>query len=306
MGVDYRIKWETLNPVHLFAVGDVRPVINSVATRLWSIPTVTHGLGALTKSGPDMAGEGMILHHLVGMTPPLPDIGIEIGERATVSTPFFVGWQGSATAQGWFKAGEGVMLSSIYETAFQEARSRFGDTYIVLVEIVGLLPIKQIQDRALKKPVHRGNVLITSAEYQDDYFRAEIIRQDLIRRQLVETELFPLAIVGIGYLPGGMHPSLERLDQAVFYKPPTLGKEIATQRLIKTHSHAMGWRDGSALSRILGENPDDPNSSGLRLEQWLNHASMPDYVVHLDEWSHLQQGHVRLFIAQPDDIHFQG
>ena len=312
MNTIYRLEWKSeIQPLLVFSVGDILPVLNSRVSSLLPLPAIRYGLGVLTSSGPDMVGEGIVFRHRIGITPPTPNAGIELEYHTSgqnIATPFCLGWKGESTAQGWFKADDVTTLLSIYQMLFQEVRSRFEDIFVVLIEIVGLLPIEQIYDRALKKPVNQGNVLITSPEHQNDYFRAEMIRQDLNIQNTAGTKLFPLAIVGIGYFPGSVHPSLKRLETAVFYAPPTLGK--VTQQVnspIKTHSHAIGWKDTALFQLLLSTSKQEKAIMRTDFDLLIDQiASLkPDYIVHLDEWSQLYSGYLQVFVATSDAISFQ-
>ena len=308
----YQLDWKSeIQPLHVLGVGDLIEVLNSRVSSLVPLPAVRYGLGVLTSSGADMVGEGIVFRHHIGITPPTPNAGIELEYHTSgqnITTPFCFGWEGEATAYGWFKADSRTTLLGIYEMLFQEVRSRFEGINVVLIEFVGLLPINQIYDRALKKPVNQGSVLITSTKHQNDYFRAEMIRQDLNTQYTAGTKLFPLAIVGIGYFPGSVHPSVKRLETAVFYAPPTLGK--VTQQVnspIKTHSHAIGWKDTALFQLLLSKSKQEKAIMRTDFDLLIDQiASLkPDYIVHLDEWSQLYSGYLQVFVATSDAISFQ-
>jgi len=312
MNTTYRLEWKSeIQPLQVFGVGDVIPVLNSRVSSLFPLPVMRYGLGVLTSSGVDMVGEGIVFRHRIGITPPTPNAGIELEYHTSgqnIATPFCLGWKGESTAHGWFKTDGRTTLLAIYETLFQEVRSRFEGINVVLIELVGLLPIDQIYDRALKKPVNQGNVLITSPEHRNEYFRAEMIRQDLNTQKASGTKLFPLAIVGIGYLPGSVHPSLKRLETAVFYAPPTLSKVPHQMNSpIKTHSHAIGWKDNGLFQLLLNTSKQEKGISRTDFDLLIDQTAslQPDYIVHLDEWSQLYSGYLQVFIATSDAISFQ-
>ena len=311
MNTIYRLEWKPeIQPLLVFGVGDVRPVLNSRVASLLPLPDIRYGLGVLTSSGADKVGEGIVFRHRVGITPPTPNAGIELEYHTSgknITTPFCLGWKGESTAQGWFNADGRTTLHNIYQTLFQEVRSRFDEIYVVLIEIVGLLPIEHIYDRALKKPVNQGNVLITSPEHRNEYFRAETIRQELNNEEASGSILFPLAIVGIGYFPGSDHPSLKRLEMSVFYAPPIFGKEThQVDSPIKTHNHAIGWKD-TALLRLLSDTSKHEKaitSTDLDLQIEQTASLKPDYIVHIDEWSQVHSGYLQVFVATSDTISF--
>lgn len=308
----YVLDWKPgKQPIDVFGVGDVIDVLNSRVTSLHPLPPVHYGLGAMTAAGEDKVGEGVIFRGRAGITPPTPRAGSDLEFNIPpehVSTPFCVGWEGEPVATGWFTAEGGVTLLSIYETLLGEARARFKDIYIVLVEIIGLLPGGHIHDRALKKPVHQGNVLVTDPQYQHDYFRAGIIREERAALGATASEPLALAVVGLGYHPGGNHPALKQLERTVFYTPPSLGRAVqSSNSSIKTHSHALGWNDPALFHFLNNSSEWGMPAAVSELDRLVEQAAglKPDYIVHLDEWSQVTCGWVRLFAAAPEDLAFR-
>lgn len=301
-----------------YVIGDVRPVIHSRADRLNPLPqAVTHGLGALSTDGPSSVGEGIVVRGWAGSTPPTARAGVKFSYQPTlerISTPFFAGWAGSPLTTGRFVGGAGATVRQLYEAVFAEVSSYPGlaDSSVLFLEIAGLFPAAGIYDRALKAPVHTGDVLITDAEYAQRYFTFKIIQQDLLARDYPIDHLVPLLVVGMGFKPGMEAPDLQRFEQAAFYEPPKSTQGVGTPQTpgVKTHSHALGWRDQAVLSEHLAQAYQRSNwQAAFRAvdEQVLPDvlASPPDYVVHLDEWSQMLGGVVRVFaLAAPETMTF--
>ena len=297
MAIELNLEWTASPPdVKLIVVGDVRPVINSHAGRMTGMPKVTHGFGALSLHGPDEAGEGMVWRGRTGATPPRENAEAATGASDQFSTPFFLGWDGEPAAQGSFSA-EGSTLREMYERLFEEIPARYppDSTSIILVEITGVAGASHLHDRALKKPVHEGNTLITALPWE--YFSFRIIQEDLKRRGRPAGQLLTLAIVGAGYRPREQSPTLQMFAETVFYEPPRVGNVAVIEGLsgssnniegagkIKTHNHVMGWLEEKIL-RVLLE-------------------AKPDYILHLDEWSQIARGSLRVFVPSLASIEFR-
>lgn len=306
------LQWKTEVPqTQVYAVGDVRPVINSCANTVVRIPRVEYGIGALSDQGPAELGEGIVYRGRTAITPAGKDAGTELvyyPDSDNIATPFFLGWNGQPAANGRFLMP--ATLRELYDEMLRQgaANLHHNQASIVLVEIIGCLYPEDIHDRALRKRVDIGNRVITSPENQYDYFNAEIINADLKRISHPLTQPFPLAAVGIGYFPGYEHAKLKQLDESVFYSPPDFGtaRDLAVGST-KTHTHALGWRNSDALLELLQQMDQRPDMEGLldSMEMIINKQllpSQPSYVVHLDEWSRFSRGVVRVFCAPVDQI----
>lgn len=303
-------------PLETCVIGDVQDVLQSRADRLGALPAVvTHGLGALSASDPAGVGEGIVLRGWTGVTPPTAQAGSAFSYHPTterVSTPFFMGWAGAPIAHGRIASAGAVTLRQVYEAAFEQlwARPVMAATPVIFLELIGLFPVTEIYDRALKAPVHKDHVLITDAAHATHYFTFKIIQRDLHERNASPDQLLPLAVVGAGFNPQNSTPELLRFERAAFYAPPQEAGIVQQERAsgLKTHSHAMGWRAAPALHAQL--------THVARQSDW--HAplheldsvvlpellqSPPDYVVHLDEWSQMLGGVIRVFV--PSDITFR-
>jgi hypothetical protein len=291
----------------VYAIGNVQPVIYSRVDQVTRLPEVSYGLGALTVQGSAEVGEGIIVRGKTAITPPVIDAGVRLIYRHsldTVSTPFCLGWTGEPVARGTFQGRPQIGVREIFQEIFRQAA---GHTQIVLVELIALARPKDIHDRALQKPVHTGNVLITSPEYAVDYFRSNIIRQELSHQ---ENETIPLVVIGTGFLPGEKGKGAKEFEQAVFYQPPqlNLSQPITPLSPLKTHSHAMGWRNQGHLHWLLAHLPENSqlaaNYEAIDQEISVLVESPPDYMVHLDEWSELITGTIQVFTASPEQLHF--
>lgn len=297
MAIEMNLEWTTFPPdVKLIVAGDVRPVINSHASRMTRIPMATHGFGALSIHGPDEAGEGMVWRGITGATTPWENTEVVLGPQDQFSTPFFVGWDGVPAAQGSFSAA-GSTLRELYERLFEAIPAQYppDSTSIILLEITGVAKAGHIHDRALKKPVHEGNTLITARP--SEYFSFRIIQEDLNRRGRPPEQSVHLAIVGAGYKPGENSPSLQAFAETVFYEPPRIGDVSVAEgfsgsprindeeRKIKTHSHMMGWREAGIFQKPI--------------------ETKPDYILHLDEWSQIASGKLRAFMPSLESIEFK-
>lgn len=306
------LQWKSAVPqTQVYAVGDVRPVINSCANTVVRIPRVEYGIGALSEGGAAQLGEGIVYRGRTAITPAGKDAGTKLvyhPNSDSVTTPFFLGWSGRHAAHGRFLTP--ATLRELYDEILRQgaAKLRLDQASIVLVEIIGYLYPEDIHDRALRKRVDIGNRVITSPENQYDYFNAEIISTDLKRLSHPLTQPFPMAGVGIGYSPGYEHAKLKQLDEAVFYSPPDFGAARASaEGSTKTHTHALGWRNSEALLELLqqmdhrAEMEDVLGSMDLIVDKQLL-PSQPSYIVHLDEWSRFSRGVVRVFSAPVDQI----
>lgn len=286
MTINLDLEWKTdLPDIRVLVVGDVRDVIHSRAGRVAKLPRVTHGFGALSPGGPEMSGEGMIWRGRAGATPPFEMPAAVTGIPGMFSATFFLGWTGEPAAQGSFRAQGRNTLQDLYERLFAEIPAGYPaeGSSLLLLDILGTTRAEHIHDRAVKKPVHRGDTLITTRP--GEYFNFHIVQEDLNRLGTPLDSTLSVAVVGAGYRPGGDSPSLKQFEQRVFYEPPRpegapailTGQEGGK---IKTHSHIMAWRPG-------------------RSQTW-----PPDAILHLDEWSEVAGGSLRVFAASPEMIEF--
>ncbi|NJC95321.1 MAG: hypothetical protein FIB03_03110 [Anaerolineae bacterium] len=308
------LQWSAITPeTEVYAVGDVRPVINSCANAVVRIPRVEYGLGALSDRGPAELGEGIVYRGQAALTPAGNDAGVALDYHARLDeivTPCFLGWNGRPMAQGRFL--KPATLRDLYDEILHQSRASLDEKQasLVFVEVIGCLYPGEIHDRALRKRVDVGNRIITSAENQYDYFNAQVISADLKRISHPATLPFPLACVGVGYSPGYEDEKLKQLDQAVFYSPPNFGTPGDTvSGSIKTHTHALGWLDSNPLLELLQHMEERSDMEGVwdRIDTVVNRKflpSKPTYVVHLDEWSRFSRGIVRVFSTPIEKIQF--
>lgn len=301
-----------------FALGDVRDVIYSRAERSMTLPVgATHGFGLLSATGPAGAGEGMLLRGLPALTEPTSKAGVLITSSVNTSswkTPFFLAWSGMPSAVGRILGSPSVSVRRIYESVFEwlERACDGGAPPLVFLEIWGLFAMEEIHDRALQLPVHQGGVLITAVDQSPSYFRFGAIREDLREHFPTPDRLLPLAVLGVGFRPAGTWRDEERFAKAVFYEPPTAGREqeVTASSPLRTHSHAFGWRDQPALVEQLLRILDsaDFETPRQRMEEDLLPDLLqrsPDYLVHLDDWSCAKGGLVRVFLPDsPDGLRF--
>jgi len=225
----------------------------------------------------------MVWRGRAGGTPPLDNPKVATGALDRFSTPFFLGWHGEPAAQGSFTA-EGNTLRELYERLFEEIPANYPpeNASLLLLEILGTAHAGHIHDRALKKSVHEGDTLVTARP--SEYFNFHIVQDDLERAGHPPKGSLVLAIVGAGYRPDGESATMQQFEQRVFYEPPRVDDApvMSTDQVIgkiKTHSHMMAWPNAS---------PADP----------------PDFILHLDEWSRIAGGSLRVFAASPEMIEF--
>lgn len=317
MSLDLALDWRATPPqLDVYMVGDVRAVIESRADQVGALPpAATHGLGALSCGGPAGSGEGAALRGRVGVTPPTGGAGVDFFYRASsegIATPFFMGWAGEPAAVGRISGAEGATVRQVYEAIFADMARRAGPPApLVFVELIGLFPASEIHDRALKAPVHAAHVAITDAAHAPDYFAFKIIQRDLRERGFAPGQILPLAIVGAGFDPSGAAEGARRIERAAFYAPPqAAGGAAANASPLRTHSHALGWRAAPALCDALEgvARRDDWRAAQRELDRAILPDLLrapPDYVVHLDEWSRMVGGVVRVFVpAEPERITF--
>ena len=303
------IEWQAeTEPLQVLTMGNVQDVIYSRANQVQPLPeNLLYGLGALSTSGPEGAGEGILIRGHAGMTAPTIDAGLRpVYRKSTklITSPFFLGWRGQPLATVNFLEQSGVTLHDLYRTIFM--LPAFASQSIILVELIALLPLHHIHDRALQRPAHIGNVDITAPDYANDYFRFHIIQQDMRKRGYEGTFLLPLAIVGIGFRHLVTPTSImQQLGQAVFYNPPDTNRPVDANKAhitanIRTHSHAIGWLECHDLrTHLLGINGRSEQEHLVSvIDQRIFPALLvqpPDYVVHLDDWSLLVGGLAHIF-----------
>jgi hypothetical protein len=315
---DLALDWQNdAPPLETFVIGDVQAVLQCRADRLGALPTtVTHGIGALSTGDPAEVGEGIVLRGWTGATPPTAQAGTAFSYHPTteqIATPFFIGWAGSPIAQGRVAGSAAMTLREVYATVFEQLWSRpnMAAAPVIFLELIGLFSVAEIYDRALKAPVNIDHVLITDAEHAPHYFTFKIIQHDLHARNASPDQLLPLAVVGAGFNPQERAPDLRRFERAAFYEPPRAAGAVQQEAAscMKTHSHALGWRAAPTLYAQL--------TQAARRADWyaplheLDNVvlpellqSPPDYVVHLDEWSQMVGGLIRVFVPTPNDITF--
>lgn len=287
-----------------FVIGDIRDVIYSRADRSRSLPAgVTHGLGLLSAGSPEGAGEAILLQGLAGLTPPTSKAGVRITASRDASswkTPFFLAWNGRPAAQGKIFGTPSMSLLQIYEQVFEELRRADRESPFVFLEVWGLFALEELHDRALQAPVDRGDVLITTAERAQLYFRFGAVRDDLRERSLSQDLLLPFAVTGVGFEKGAGWAAEERFATAAFYDPPVFGKqEESPHSSVRTHSHAFGWRDRPELVTQLLCALEEPGAENPALPE-----GSPDYLVHLDEWTCTRGALVRVFLPDANRMSF--
>ena len=89
------IEWQAeTEPLQVLTMGNVQDVIYSRANQVQPLPeNLLYGLGALSTSGPEGAGEGILIRGHAGMTAPTIDAGLRpVYRKSTklITSPFFL------------------------------------------------------------------------------------------------------------------------------------------------------------------------------------------------------------------------
>lgn len=307
MNYKFTIHWQpSLSFAALFTIGDVRPILISAANEIFNFPPIEFGLGAFTDSLPQNVGEGAVIQKNILLTPPTPEAGVETRhykDLAKIRTPFCVGWSGEAVASGFLRSNNSIKLRELYRHILEETLIRSKRSSLILMAAICEFETGKIFDRALKKPVDKGNVPITSQDHQDQYFRSQIINGDLPKHG-ISPNTFPLSIVGMIYSPSEIESAwLKNFERSVFYTPPGMdGFQFNMEtNEFKTHFHAIGWRDDAILKEQLDYLASQDDNRQLN-EVW-DHSfqrSHPDYIVHLDEWSELTNSRFQIYLPDTD------
>lgn len=296
-----KINWrEEIPETKAYAVGDVRRVIQSRANLLLKVPSVTHGLGAISTLEPKDSGEGIVFRDFTFTTLPDENAGINVNQSNSSNdtlTPFFVGWKGKPAGNLKVSEQKGITLYEIYKSALEQAKDFFySDNYFptVFLEIIGCFRPKEIHDRALMFPVDKGNVLTTSDKYANKYYRKNIISEDMKKRKLSLTKPIVLCLSGVGFDLNFASETTDVFKQKIFYTPPSNSniKSPEKKKQFITHSHAFGWRSQTNVTSDF----DDLNLFSLM---------PPDYIVHIDDWSLLIQGEINIFIVSSKLLTFE-
>lgn len=313
---------ENIRRSELFFIGDVRDVIHSRAARVRPLPELRHGLGACGTQDPATAGESIVVRGCCAATLPNEDAGIKIEYRASSQgfhTPFFLGWNGEPSLVTDFISDTGVTLNQIYQSIFTHLR-RLGPPWnfeYVFIELIGLFKPHEISDRALQRPVDRGDVLTTTPEHAGSFFKSRIIYNDLVRRGESLEDLFPLCVVGVGHFRGASAAGNKALSERIFYRPPQIptaapahqARDIESDE-VRTHNHALGWRGetsfaGRLLETLLSQSRSEAETEACEpdLEELLSRR--PDYLIHLDDWSVVTAAAVKIYLAPEQSFNIQ-
>ncbi len=299
--MEISLSWNALGArAEATLVGDVQDVINSrTGIALNALPSTRLGIGLFSRSGSLMAGEGIITRRWVGLTEPTDEAGINVLWRESAygfSTSFFAGIDGPLAASGPFLSR--CRLLDLYRTCFKlaETQAPFRGAALIFLEIVAAAQVEHIEDRAVRRPTDQGNVLITSAAHEDEYFKFGIIRKHL-QRSGPGPQIVPMMICGAGLQTASSEASVELLKDKVFYQPPVAAglaprSEAATGKDVTSHSHAVAWAE-EAFAPPVFEKTESAPAEILRF-----YETRPDYLVHLDEWTELEYGWVNLYVAE--------
>lgn len=291
-------------------LGDVRSVIYSRASRVALVPRVTHGLGVLTSQSPAEAGEGIVFRGRAARTPPTDEAGVEVDYRQQcggLCSSFFVGWEGEPFLWARFSSAEGLTLNRLFEILLTRARRDLAHSHhgLILVEVLALLAPGDIHDRALRRSVDQGDVHTADHEHAPQYFKSHVILNDVKRRGDAAVQTIPLCIAGVGAAPSSTSgDEFDRISGLIFYDPPGAAADSKREGRMLTHSHAFGWRAQPALvgglSAACGGGEGWEKKVAALEEEILPGAlgSAPDYVVHLDDWSVLRAGLVKVFVTE--------
>lgn len=300
------LNWHINNlALDIYIIGDVRSVLNSSADKLIKLNDVRYGLGALSIDCPATTGEGIVFRGYSAITPPTEKAGLLFTYQSTLNnllTPFFVGWSGIPIATGNILQEQ--TLQEVYENVFTSLFNTFPELLpFVCLEIIGLASANQIYDRALKTRIDKGNTLITSKDNSEKYFSFQIIQNDMARNGCSSEQLVYLNITGVGFATNLKTEPLQKIQECIFYEPP---KPLETSQVskevkpIKSHSHALGWKINPFPQNNFGK--FDENSFWGREWQYVDEIllsrtlnSRPDYIVHLDAWTQIKVGFVRVF-----------
>lgn len=294
-------------------VGDVRDVIYSRAGRVSVMPHVSHGFGACGSEEPATVGESVVVRGCAAATPPDDSAGLKINYNPSTRefyTPFFCGWNGQPSLSTRFCLDPGITLNELYQSIFSHLSTLrlLPNPDYVFLELMGLFRPNEISDRALKRPVNQGNVLTTAAEHADRFFQTRIIFNDLASHRAMPDELVPLCIVGAGHCGDNSNLKDDSISARIFYLPPYTPTTAYDPGQIRTHNHGLGWRSESQyVQRLLAftQMEGRPGSGSIAGEQELADQLLkhqPDYLVHLDDWSTVRAGIVKIYIAHNESF----
>lgn len=305
--------YENVRRTETFFIGDVRDVIHSRAERVRALPSLSHGLGACGTDDPATAGESIVVRGRAAKTLPDADAGIKLQYGAGAEefyTPFFLGWNGRPSLVARFASDAGVTLNQLYQSVFSRLAEdgRLPDFGYAFLELVGLFRPDDISDRALRRPVNRGDVLTTSAEHAPSFFKSRIIYQDLVGRRSSLDELFPLCVVGAGHFRDGTDAGTDALSERIFYRPPRVDAARAPEETadreparVLSHNHALGWLgQGSFAEQLLSSTQARSGPESAAYDDYLLESLLkrqPDYLVHLDDWSMMRAGAANIYLA---------